>query len=315
MGFNIAIAGAGQLGSRHLQGLAKYEQPLSIWVYDISASSLKTARLRWEECNYDIHAINYCNDLKQLPSKLDLTIVASNADIRPSLVKNICSVSKVKYWVLEKILAQSKSGLKDIETFIGKDSFAWVNTPMYYWPLYKKIKEYYLQGIPISAKFTGFDGLACNAIHYIDFVVRWNKTEVSEVDITGLSSNWHESKRSGFFEIYGKLIVKFKDGSCLFLSSHEKQVNYKVKLIIGDDIWNVYESEGYAENNKGEKIFGNILFQSQLTGLIAKQILEDGICNLPSLDTSVKEHELIIQALSEHWNVHMPNNINYLPIT
>ena len=41
MSNNLLIAGAGQLGSRYLQGLALFDKPLNIWVYDISEASLE----------------------------------------------------------------------------------------------------------------------------------------------------------------------------------------------------------------------------------------------------------------------------------
>ena len=43
MAYNILIAVAGQLGSRYLQGLFKFNDLLNIYVFDISDDSLKTA--------------------------------------------------------------------------------------------------------------------------------------------------------------------------------------------------------------------------------------------------------------------------------
>ena len=39
----ILLVGAGQLGSRYLQGLAAFPKPLDIYVMDVSLSSLKQA--------------------------------------------------------------------------------------------------------------------------------------------------------------------------------------------------------------------------------------------------------------------------------
>ena len=47
--FNVAIIGAGQLGSRHLQGLKLAASPLSITVMDSSEESLKVAKARYED--------------------------------------------------------------------------------------------------------------------------------------------------------------------------------------------------------------------------------------------------------------------------
>ena len=59
MAYNILIAGAGQLGSRYLQGLSKFKDLLNIYVFDISDDSLKMAQSRWEECNNNFQQVLY----------------------------------------------------------------------------------------------------------------------------------------------------------------------------------------------------------------------------------------------------------------
>ncbi len=46
--FNVAIIGAGQLGSRHLQGLKLSSSPLSITVMDSNDESLRVAKERYD---------------------------------------------------------------------------------------------------------------------------------------------------------------------------------------------------------------------------------------------------------------------------
>ena len=46
----VLIAGAGQLGSRHLQGVKTSKHELDIWVYDLSEDSLAVAErdiIKW----------------------------------------------------------------------------------------------------------------------------------------------------------------------------------------------------------------------------------------------------------------------------
>ena len=45
----ILIAGAGQLGSRYLQGMANCRNTLDIYVQDISEQSLQIAKQCWEQ--------------------------------------------------------------------------------------------------------------------------------------------------------------------------------------------------------------------------------------------------------------------------
>ena len=123
----ILIAGAGQLGSRYLQGLAKCQNTLDIHVHDISELSLQIARQRWEKvCQQatDFHGeltksavqkkITFDSSFETIPKQIDIAIVATNADVRPQVVKQITANNEVRYWVLEKLLAQSEVGLNQI---------------------------------------------------------------------------------------------------------------------------------------------------------------------------------------------------------
>ena len=47
--YNVAIVGAGQLGSRHLQGLSKVNININISVVDPKKHSLQLARSRFNE--------------------------------------------------------------------------------------------------------------------------------------------------------------------------------------------------------------------------------------------------------------------------
>ena len=141
--YNILIAGAGQLGSRYLQGLSKVTNALQIYVFDISSESLLVAKERWEECNNSIHEVEYISDYNKLPNAINLTIVSSTANVRVEIIKNILQFSKVKYWILEKILAQNVDDLNVISNLIYDHNHAWVNTPMHTWPLYKELLNLY----------------------------------------------------------------------------------------------------------------------------------------------------------------------------
>lgn len=47
--YKIAVIGAGQLGSRHLQGLKLSKLKSDIWVVDNNSNSLQIAQQRYEE--------------------------------------------------------------------------------------------------------------------------------------------------------------------------------------------------------------------------------------------------------------------------
>ena len=186
---------------------------------------------------------------------------------------------------------------------------------MYMWSLYKQIREAYPGAPTISASFDGFKGLVCNAIHYIDFISRWNKSVPTFVNTSGLAEQWHPAKRSGFWEIFGELLIDFDDGSQLRLSSNADDPIYKVVLKVNHDEWNVSESNGVASTQDGRTIHGACEFQSQLTGKLVDSIFQNGRCELPSLSQSSAQHLLLLNGLLAHWNKTMPNKLERLPIT
>ena len=315
MAYNILIAGAGQLGSRYLQGLSKFKDLLNIYVFDISDDSLKMAQSRWEECNNNFHQVLYIKNYTNLPQLIDLAIVSSTANVRVEIVKNITLNTKVNYWILEKILATSISDLNEIKS-LTKDSLnSWVNTPMHAWPLYRYLTTKYTSPKNVSAYFLSFNGLACNCIHYIDFISRWIKSEIENIELTGLKKAWVPSKRQGFYEIEGKMSVKFKDGTILNMSSKVGGKDYMVEIHVEGETWQINENDGHAKSSTGIEIFEKTLLQSELTAIFLEQIFKTGNCDLPTIEQSINQHIPIIQALKDHWNQFMNTEMDRLPIT
>ena len=74
---NIILIGAGELGSRHLQGLVKVNHMLNIWVIDPSSESLARAEERLEEIEYDKKRIKtfFSNSLVPLDEPIFLCII------------------------------------------------------------------------------------------------------------------------------------------------------------------------------------------------------------------------------------------------
>ena len=317
MRYSILIVGAGQLGSRYLQGLSKVSMPLDIIVSDVSPESLARAEVRWQEVDghNTFHQVRYLVGLSEVPDEIDVAIIATSSDVRAAVVLKLSEISVVKYWVLEKVLAQSENELIAIQAAICNDSSVWVNTPMYMWTLYSNIRNNYVDKYIIEASFEGFAGLACNAIHYIDFVSRWNKSIPISINTNGLQNHWYPAKRNNFFEVYGELLIDFNDGSKLKLSSNPDDINYIVNLKINHDEWRVFESEGIAYSADGKIIDGKCDYQSQLSAPLVESIIQSGYCDLPTISESIVQHKILLVSLLEHWNQCMPNKLDRLPIT
>lgn len=315
---NILVSGAGQLGSRYLQGLVKCRLPLRIYVQDNYEASLDRARQRWNEVlgQEVIHDVSFHSSLESLPRQIDIAIVATTADARPKVVGAIAHHSVVKYWVLEKLLAQSESGLDEIMSHIGKGSGAWVNTPRRMMPWHQQIKSQLGLKHPMMFKMEGGSwGLACNAVHVLDLFAWWTGETLQAVRTDRLSPQWFESKRQGYWEVLGTLEAHFSGGSRALLSVGEG--TGPTSFEVSDDhlSWLIKEAEGLAKRSDGLEIPGRMAYQSEISATLVEAILERGCCDLPTLEESVALHRIYIRSMLEHWKQAGNPAATFVPIT
>jgi hypothetical protein len=315
---NISIIGAGQLGSRYLQGLAASKLNIDIWVVDSSNESLARANARWVEANgvESGHTCRFVSSIRELPESLDLAIVATAADVRAEVVELVAAHCRVRYWVLEKVLAQS---LADLDRLTQATKFAegvWVNMPIRTMDWHKQIGKALDVGRVFEISVRGGDwGLACSTLHYLDLVAFWTRRSLISIDTDGLDRRWHLSKRHGYFEIYGELKAKFSDGlTVLFesLNNSDRRI-IEIKSTSGD--WLINEVEGMAIGPNGIRLNGRVNLQSEMTAMLVESILELINCELIALPDAVELHRLFLSSLLSHWNQVGNCSDTKLPIT
>ena len=320
MKFKLLLIGSGQLGSRYLQGFVSSRFNLSITVVDKSSGSLETARSRWLEAGGEtsLHEIRWMQKLPSDSHEIDIAFVLTSSQKRADLINAIADSFNVRFWVIEKVLAQSCADILSIKSATSSCSGSWVNIPRRMMKWHKSLKEYFYGHAPVSFSFSGgLWGLACNSVHFIDLVAWWTGESLVSVDCEDLDHNWHESKRTGYYENTGSLKTTFSGGSLLQLTSKkgasDKQ-HIRVKLNNGV-IWEIDESAGIATSSEGQRIGGRLEFQSQLSGRLVDNILQDNKCDLPSLDESAQMHSVFLNAMLNHWNHSQNRDDIFLPIT
>lgn len=312
------IVGAGQLGSRYLQGLSKVTMPLDIIVSDVSPESLARAEARWQEVDEPKipHQVRYVIGLSDIPSEIDLAIIATSANVRAAVVSQLSEKVAVRYWILEKVLAQSEYDLDVITSVLWVEGKVWVNTPRRMMSWFQELKDSTPNRIPATCIIDGFDwGLACNAVHYLDFMAWWTGESVTEIQTDQLADQWHTAKRLGNWEVYGTLIVKYAGGSELVLHCKSEPTPRTMILETIGSQWSILELEGIALRSDGLSLSGRLEFQSEMTGGLVESILTTGTCSLPSLSESAAQHRPLLSALLAHWRSTMPDQLSYVPIT
>jgi len=318
--FNILLVGAGQLGSRYLQGLVgARSDDIQVIVVDSSPESLEAAKSRWIEAGGEesAHQVYWLESIPVDLLRVDVAIVVTSSKGRANLIEKIASTIDVRYWVLEKVLAQSNEELGVIQSVLACCEGAWVNTPRRMMRWHTELKEIFAGCSPLSVTYSaGLWGLACNSIHFIDLVAWWSGESLVSLDTSGLANEWVESKRAGYFEITGELVAQFSGGTALRLSSKEGAVAHPFRVQLNNgSIWAVDESVGIASGPDKKQIKGQIEFQSQLSGRLVDGILLRGQCDLPSLEESSAMHTIFLDAMLAHWNHSQNRNDEFVPIT
>lgn len=323
---NIVLIGAGQLGSRHLQSLAKIDIPVSIDVVDPGLEQLKTSKERFEQIpeHINIYSVHYHTSLRDIRSDIDLCVIATTADVRSKITKELLSMKKVKNIIFEKVLFQSLNDFDDIEELLTKKKVnAWVNCPRRMYPFYREMKKLFKPGERISYHVNGGEwGLACNSIHFIDQMVFLIGITDYEIDVSDLDNEIFESKRAGFYELSGTLKITYHNKSELVLHSKKDSKAPDVISILGETCHVVvFESAGrvlisdFDDHWQWRKIDFKIPYQSELTHLAVTEILSEGHCDLTEFKDSSKLHKPMIKAFLHHFEAISGQKLDMCPIT
>jgi len=329
----VAIVGSGNLGQHYLRGLLEVAFPLEVFVVDVDPGSLAGAEAVWTAAGgRGGHRARFMNDPVGLPARVDLAIVATTADRRSAVARQVSGEAMVANWVFEKVLAQTVADLDVLLSVVTASRAAWVNTWGRATDWYQQVRVRAGTGGPYRFCAAGGSwGMGCNSIHLIDLSTWWSGEELVSVDSTGLDDRWWPAKRSGFHEPSGSLRAFFDGGSVLEMSAGTPRVREGVRELAGlGDLeafviegrrgpW-VFESpwsevEGVARGPEGETVSGRIEHQSERTAGLVEGILEGGTCDLPTIDESVDLHRPLLDALIAHWSAVTGEKVDRVPIT
>ena len=257
---HILILGAGQIGSRHLQALSLTKLKIQVSVVDPSNKSLKKTKIRWKKVlnkKFSI-SINFYKSISEISTDIDIAIISTSSYQRLNVIKELVNLKKVKYWILEKVLAQSVSDINKIKKITNtfKSINCWVNNPRRAMDWHKKLRKNIINKGPLEINYSGTNwGLACNSIHFIDLTMWWSGEVIKSINTSKLDKKWFKAKRTGYFEVNGELSILFSKGSKLTLKSNSNIKSNLIKVALNDGTqWIINEQLGIAFNSKKKKI-------------------------------------------------------------
>jgi hypothetical protein len=317
----ILIVGAGQIGSRHLQGAIKNKKQVLITVVDIHPSALKLS-----ESIVDKKTIGnlYSSVIykKELPKNenFDICIISTNADIRANITLDLLTNCNFKYIVFEKILFQKEQDFEIISKILNKKNIsAWVNCPRRTYPIYQKIKEIIDLNLPVEMEISGSSwGMACNAIHFIDlFSYLVDDSSLKIVDVNFSDSILKSKRGENFYEVNGSIKCVIGKHSLLMSCEENKDITLNIKIKNGNinnsideikEIW-IHNTNGLTNSKRI-----NIPYQSDLTGKLIDSIINKN-CRLASYEDSNKHHIPLLVAIREHLSKILNKKLSECPIT
>lgn len=323
---NIAVIGAGLLGSRHLQALALIDRAASIQVVDPFPASLEKAGKLFSEVsgNGNVTKVRYFKNISLIDNDLDVVVVATNADVRREVVNDLLSQKKVRYLILEKILFQKMEDYAFINSLMDQKGVkAWVNCPRRMWPFYREVRDKMRGAQRVDYNVTGSNyGLGCNSIHFLDCMAYLTGQSGFSLYTDQLDNRTVPARRPEFFEFTGTIYGSTKGGCRVSITSYSGG-NAPVLVHIASDSFRCIVDEGKGRAwistsddgwNWVEESF-IVPYQSRLTHLAVQQILDTGDCELTAYKESWEIHLPLIEALTSHLQKQTSEEIKICPIT
>jgi hypothetical protein len=323
---NIAVIGAGQIGSRHLQALSQLNKITNIQIVDPNYKSLERAREKFLQVpkNKDIQRVEYLNNITDLKNSLEIVIVATNSDVRREVIEKLLLQKKVRYVILEKVLFQKIKDFAVVNDLLVRNNVkTWVNCPRRMNNFYKQLKFKFKKVKKVDCRVSSSNlGIGCNSIHFLDLFAFLTGQTNFVLFSDQLDSNIIISKRQGFIEFTGTLYGKSSGGSNIAITSYLKG-NAPLIISISSEVINclIREDEGKAwisekvNNWTWEEVIFTIPYQSQLTNLVVQDILDTGKCDLTKYEESWNIHVPLLKSLLFYLQKQKMEEIDLCPIT
>ena len=320
----IILVGCGNIGSRHLQAIAKLPFEIKVDIVEPNDDAQILAKTRLNEISYDktTHKFFWYRSINELTTVAEIIIIATNSVGRVELLSELINQGNTRF-LIEKLVCQSVIEYQTILKKIKENNCkVWVNTNRRYFKSYITIKEL-LQGkeiISFSVKTNSKNGLSSNAIHYID-LFSWLIEDYGIIlDGKLLSDQLLENKRGTNFKEFSGIITgtmkNYSTFSMKFLPHLDNNVFVEIitnelKIIIDetDEKITVYQ----------DKRNYNLEFNHENVSNTSIQIINDILKNdkslLPTINDLFDGHVELFRIFNAHINKLLNENVTLCPIT
>lgn len=309
-GARVLLLGCGQLGSRHLQAVVSLPQVAHIDVVDPRAEALDLGRERIgevEDRNAQVD-IRWLTSLDQAAPDGDLCIIATLADRRPRLMREVAETLGYRAFLLEKVVTQSVAEYESLLEFSQQHALrVWVNCKSRAYPIHQHIKRQLDPADPVVVSgIGGNQGLANNGVHTADLFVFYSGAQRIHSGGSTIDPVAHPSKRGvGLFDLSGTL-HGYADGGSQFTLSYQGDhdspelftiTTRRYRCVIDHLQRWAAESDAASGWRRRPVTFEGDLRVSTMTRAFVAEILATGRCDLPTLADAFPAHRFILEEL------------------
>lgn len=320
------LIGAGQIGSRHLQGMLRSTQVQEIFVLDPNEQSLAVSKQRADEIIHR-NIVHYITDWEKVPGDISIAIVATGAMNRERIIEQLLTKYNVQFLILEKILFQTLEAYDNIEGLLKSTSVkTWVNHPQLLFPHYIGQKEQLEMESPGSIGFQVFGsnwGLACNTLHYLELFQYLSGSRISTINTSMLDEEVLPSKRQGYIEFTGTLFGSLQNGNFFSITSVNAEPGSITVHIQTPDSRIIVQEDGASNRVVMNKKTGYMpivetihpVYQSTLTGILVDELIAKGNIGLPTFEQASFTHRKFISELLNKYSQITGKTETVCPIT
>ena len=307
--------GCGQLGSRHLQAVASLPSVREIEVVDPRPEALALGRERLMEISDRQPSIGFrwLSSLDESSKGGDLCIIATLADVRCELVRQVARGLGYSNFLVEKVVAQSipeYMGLMEFEKENGLS--VWVNCKSRAYDFHKRLKELLDPAEPVVYSVVGGNhGLANNGIHHADLFAFFDESGCIKSAGSRIDPVPHPSKRGeSMRDLSGTLHGYTEKGSQFTVSyardhdhwEHISIATRRYRCVVDHLQRCAFESDADSGWSWRQAPFDGNPWVSNMTKAFATEILTSRRCELPTLEECFVAHQFILSELLPHFN-------------
>lgn len=315
----IVLAGCGGIGRRHLEALGRLEQA-EIFVVEPD----RERRLAAEAGFAGSGRLRCLADCGALPAEVEVAIVATTAATRRQALESLLRHCRPRYLVLEKLLFQRFEDYPAVARLLAEIEVpAWVNCPRRLWPQYRALAREIAPCPALRLRVTApaAVGPASNAIHLLDLLAFLAGDVAVEVEAEGLEPLPQPGKR-GTLEFVGRLTARTAGGAGLTYTTlpdagHPLQIEIEGPglALRFDESRGTASRAGAADGRTWSETPAPPLFQSRLTDLLVRELLQGGTCGLPSYAESAALHLALLRALDRRLRTLGHDTSTGVPVT